>query len=89
MALYGYFKKQAPEVPSPNGSLSNSLSPATTAKGSEMLPVSLWHGNSSSKNWTPNISVDMVAPYHGLDSEGRTIHAPRSFDVQRVKLGVV
>ena len=103
MALYRFFKKQAPEVPSPNGPLSRSLSPATikdanaavkqcadrsyqaaakprrtyvkftpkpkqpllstpsymeirllsvitlTAKGSKMLPVSLWHGNFSSK----------------------------------------
>ena len=29
MALYSFFKKQAPEVPSPNGPLSRSLSPAT------------------------------------------------------------
>ena len=29
MALYRFFKKQAPEVPSPNGPLSRSLSPAT------------------------------------------------------------
>ena len=103
MSLYRFFKKQSPEVPSPNGPLSRSphllqlktptqqssnvqiaviklprsrgertsslppkpkqpllstpsymeirlLSVITlTAKGSEMLPVSLWHGNSSSK----------------------------------------
>ena len=29
MALYRFFKKQAPEVPSPNGPLSRSFSPAT------------------------------------------------------------
>ena len=29
MALYRFFKKQVPEVPSPNGPLSRSLSPAT------------------------------------------------------------
>ena len=29
MALYRFFKKQAPEVPSPNGPLPRSLSPAT------------------------------------------------------------
>ena len=131
MALYRFFKKQSPEVPSPNGPLSRSLSPATikdanaavkqcadrsyqavprsrgertsslppkpkqpllstpsymeirllsvitlTAKGSEMLPVSLWHGNSSSKTelQTSLPPVDMVAPYHGLHREGRTIH---------------
>ena len=40
-----------------------------TANVSETFPVSLWHGNSSFKTGIPNISIDMVASYHGLDAE--------------------
>ena len=40
MALYCYCKKQAPEGPSPNGHLSNSLLPATIRRSQIKLPRS-------------------------------------------------
>ena len=78
MALYRFFTKQVPEVPSPTA-LCLFLSLLLLLKmPTDILPVSLWHGNSV-KNGTPNISVDMVAPYYGLDSERCMVHGSRFF----------
>ena len=74
MALYRFFKKELPEVPSPYGPLSSSLSPATIKDAN--VAVKQCADRAATKPRGPYVS------YHGLDCDDHPYLALLSISIE-------
>ena len=73
-------KKQVPEVPSPYGSVSSSISPAAIKDASTVVKQCAdLSSQAATKPRGMYAKFTPVAPYDGLDSERCTVHGYRFF----------